>query len=115
MMYRTRAIFGRHEIFEILQNKAKEKSTTAKKEAEKEDNRDNGQFIKGEDMKEQDKKKKKQKSKEGASFEAEVELKEANEKSTSSKREENANICFGCRSPATSTKLSKCRGCQKVS
>ena len=67
-------------------------------------------------MKVQDKKKnrkKKQKSKEGAGFEAEIEVKEAKEKSTSSKKEEDAKICFGCRSPATSIKLSKCHGCQK--
>ena len=110
---------GSDEILEILQNIAKEKSTMAKpeEETEKEDNNEIGQFVNGDDMKVQDKKKngkKKQKSKEENVFEAEVEIKEANEKFTLSKKEQDANICFYCRSPATSSKLSKCRGCQKV-
>ena len=69
------------------------------------------------DRKVQDKKKKrkkKQKSKEGASLETETEVQEAkiNDKF---KKEEESNICFLCHSPAISTKLSKCRGCLKVS
>ena len=113
-------MIGSDEIYEILQIKVKKKFRMTKKEkdTEKEDNRDIGHVVIEDDMKVQDKKKngkKKQKSKEGAGFEAEVVVKEANEKPTSSKKEEDANICFHCHSPATSTKLSKCRGCQKVS
>ena len=86
------------------------------------DNRDIDQlleFIQLDDRKVQDKKKKrknKRKTKEGAGLEAEVEVQEAKEKkkSTTAKKEEKSNICFLCHSPATSTKLSKCRGCQKV-
>ena len=91
--------------------------TKKEKDTEKEDNRDIGHVVIEDDMKVQDKKKngkKKQKSKEENVFEAEVEIKEANEKFTPSKKEQDANICFYCRSPATSSKLSKCRGCQKV-
>ena len=106
----------------FLQNILKDMSTKSKKEeeAEEEDDRDINQlleFIEGDDKKVQDKKKKKkQKSKEGAGWEGEVEVQEAKvkEKSTPAKKEEASNICFRCHSPATSTKLSKCRGCQKV-
>ena len=112
-------MIGSDEIYEILQIKVKKKFRMTKKEkdTEKEDNRDIGHVVIEDDMKVQDKKKngkKKQKSKEENVFEAEVEIKEANEKFTLSKKEQDANICFYCRSPATSSKLSKCRGCQKV-
>ena len=117
-------IKGNNEISKILQNKAKKKSRTfnKKEEAKEEDDRDIDQlleFIQLDDRKVQDKKKKrkkKRKTKEGTGLEAEVEVQEVTEKqnSTTGKKEEESIICFLCRSPSTSTKLSKCRGCQKV-
>ena len=77
------------------------------------------EFIQRDDRRVQDKKKKrkkKRKTKEGTDLESEVEVQEAKEKekSTTAKKEEESNICFLCHSPSSSTKLSKCRGCQKV-
>ena len=106
-----------------LLNIAKEvcKKSKEVEEAEEEDDRDINQlleFIEGDDKKMQEKKKKKKskrKSK-GANLEAQVEVQEekVKETSTTAKKEIEANICFLCRSSATSKKLSKCRGCQKV-
>ena len=117
-------INGRSEILKILKNNVKEKSTQSKKkkEANEDDDRDIDQlleFIQGEDKEIQEKKEKrknKQKSKEGGGLEADFKVQEAKakEKSATAKNEEESNICFRCRSPAISTKLSKCRGCLKV-